>query len=514
VLPPQGAGVGIRKLSELEIDVDKDWNQKRIRNIGAPLTDLDVPRARAEDILSGVFDVARIPVIPTEKIADLAVTSAKIASGAVTTAKIADGAVTTAKIADRNVTRAKLEYPTENVSFGYLSCINKVTGIKRMTSGYLLITKDSFTDKSLFQMAQINYGSFNVSRVSNSDNLYDHTIHPPDATTDHKIRKVVNLNVYNLATESVDLADSGHGMRMSVSGSTIKGMRWLVTTPLDPLNLPTPTATITATDTTFASGYFGVSPLHYASPHGGTSSAISYLLPPASPSPPALAVVEVDVAGSGSEDDPFRPNLLTNLIEVDQSLDVPDFLKLEKKRYDVLKSKGFTDEEIKLLFGYIPQHQIDLNAVTFGSFELSPESSTNVITIQGDNPYQSGAVLRQVEFARGKGLRNFSAPRDFREAVELYRKLKSEFTHWLAGKDNFAYQCLGWEVLDLLQNVDFYYGELIEHQTHYSQLKQVPDFEIENRLAVLEDKLSRANVLIEERDKHIAKLKEIEKKGW
>ena len=67
VFPPQGAG-GISKLSELEIDVDKDWNQKRIRNIGAPLSDTDVPRARAEDILSGVFSLDRIPTITRAKL--------------------------------------------------------------------------------------------------------------------------------------------------------------------------------------------------------------------------------------------------------------------------------------------------------------------------------------------------------------------------------------------------------------------------------------------------------------
>jgi hypothetical protein len=69
--PPQGAGGvvgGIRKLSELEIDTDKDWLGFRIRNIGAPLTDADVPRARAEDILSGVFSLDRIPTITREKI--------------------------------------------------------------------------------------------------------------------------------------------------------------------------------------------------------------------------------------------------------------------------------------------------------------------------------------------------------------------------------------------------------------------------------------------------------------
>jgi hypothetical protein len=53
--------VVVPKLSLLIVDVDKDWGGKRIRNIGSPATSSDVPRARAEDILSGVFDPERIP---------------------------------------------------------------------------------------------------------------------------------------------------------------------------------------------------------------------------------------------------------------------------------------------------------------------------------------------------------------------------------------------------------------------------------------------------------------------
>jgi len=56
------------KLSLLEIDVDKDWSGKRITNVGAPLTSNDVPRARAEDILSGVFSPDRIPNLDAGKI--------------------------------------------------------------------------------------------------------------------------------------------------------------------------------------------------------------------------------------------------------------------------------------------------------------------------------------------------------------------------------------------------------------------------------------------------------------
>ena len=68
----------------------------------------NIPGLDASKIVSGVLDLARIPTIPTGKIADGAITTAKLASGAVTAAKLADGAVTTAKIASGAVTAAKL----------------------------------------------------------------------------------------------------------------------------------------------------------------------------------------------------------------------------------------------------------------------------------------------------------------------------------------------------------------------------------------------------------------------
>ena len=47
-------------LEQLEIDTDKNWNAKRIENLGAPTADTDAPRARAGDILSGRFGASRL----------------------------------------------------------------------------------------------------------------------------------------------------------------------------------------------------------------------------------------------------------------------------------------------------------------------------------------------------------------------------------------------------------------------------------------------------------------------
>jgi hypothetical protein len=152
----------------------------------------------------------------------------------------------------------------------------------------------------------------------------------------------------------------------------------------------------------------------------------------------------------------------------------------------------------------------DLDSVTWGAFEFNPESPTVVIAVVGDNPYKEGAVERQ----KAEAERWWRPPGDYREAVELYNQLRRDYPYWLAGKDSFAYQVLGLEIFEWLQNVDFYYGELIEHRTHYDQLRQVGDEEIRSRLNELIEKLSNVAGLSDERKKHIVKAKEVLKRGW
>jgi hypothetical protein len=415
---------------------------------------------------------------------------------------------------DLSVTRVKLEYPTADVSFAYLSAINKVVGVTRYTWSFWVATRDSFTDKAVFQMGQVNQWPVNGGRIVDRSDYYEHAINTGASAADHFLRKQVGSTTTTLATEAVDLDSSGEGMRLSISGSTLKGSRWLQTAPLDPLSLPTPTATVSATDTSFASGLYGFFPLREYYPHGGTDGTIAYLLAPASPLPPALLVLEAEAEGSGSGDDPLRPALGKDLVEVSQLAGLPDFLYREAKRYEILRAKGFADEEMRLVFGYVPQHQVDLDAVTWGAFEFSEKSPTNIIVVTGDNPYKQGAIQRQADYAKKKGLRVFDPPRNYGEAVALYSKLRGDFPHWLAGKDSMAYHALGWEELDAFQNVDFYYGELLEHKTHYDQLKQAPSWEIERRLLELKARLEKMAVLPEERDKHLRKVKELLKKGW
>lgn len=399
----------------------------------------------------------------------------------------------------RGLARSQLEYPTTNIDFAYLYIIGKA---KWDTNEYLE-TVDVFADKGVeFYIISIPPipSWIQHNRYTSTSNAYYTVLDTAASTADYRIDKIVNgVVTKGVGTEAVDLSSGAREkVKFESVGSTLKAYRADMTTPK-----------ITVTDTSFSSGLFGGALFEknyiYSIPQ------FLILRTPASPLPPSLAIAEFDIEGSGKFEDPFRPSFSKSLAEITSLTGLPDFLYESAKKYDVLVKKGFTEDEIKVLLGYIPQHQVDLDSVTFGSFEFHPDkASTVIVTITGDNPYQLGAIDRQ----KAKAKRVFTPPKTYDEAISLYNTLVKDYPHWLAGKDNFAYQTLGLEVFDYLQNVDFYYGELIEHKTHYNQLKQVQDWEMRNRLNELMNRLNKVTVLISERDKHINKLKEIMSKGW
>jgi len=415
------------------------------------------------------------------------------------------------------VTRAMLEVPTYNVSFAYLAAINQVIYGPILGSGIAILARTVFTDRATIAGTQPSNYAMMIARWNNQRTHYYNYLNPSASAADHDLWKVVNGTYSLLATESVDISSTGQGLAISCSGSTIKSLRWGVSGGIDPLNPGTASATLSATDTSITSGYYGPRALHYTYPHGYSDTTSAYLLLPMTPLPPALAVVEVEVEKREERGMlTYGPALERELVEVDQLQGLPQHLYLEAKRYNILRGKGFTDEEIELVFGYVPQHQVDLASVTWGAFELSPDSPTNIIVITGDNPYRQGAVERQVQRARRKNLKVLKPPKTYEEAVEMYKQLSRDFKHWLAGKDNFAYQVLGHEWLEPMAVADFYYGELVEHRTHYSQIKQVSDQELwfilgfwEMRLDAHKDKMPG-----NEYEVHKRKFVEIKKRGW
>ncbi|MCC5990380.1 MAG: hypothetical protein LM558_02570 [Thermosphaera sp.] len=304
-----------------------------------------------------------------------------------------------------------------------------------------------------------NAGVFNVARIQPNGWGYKQLIVSAATTADHYLYETRDGLDYQIGYEAVDVGNAYRVIMLSVSGSTLKAFRVDLTTPR-----------FTVTSTQYASGRFGflVPIVNDARIIQAMLMALStnHLRAPASPGPRAVAIIEVEFDVGG--------------------------IKLFK---DVDESRG-----------------IDRASVTVGAFEASPP--TSIVTVFSGNPYTGDrAIDVQKEYARSKGLKVLRPPKDYREAVEQYMSLRAE-CNWLAGKDSYAYQALGLEELDLFQNVDFYYGELLEHRTHYQQLKQVPDAKTRGRLEELADRLSKVTVLAEERDKHIAKAKKILRVGW
>lgn len=406
------------------------------------------------------------------------------------------------------ITRADLEYPTEDVNLAYLMAIDKAqeaynkygTPARGHTGTG---TVDSFTDKAIQWVTADD--SCCLGRVTTGPNSYM-VYYDKDATTaDFFILKRIGSNTSNLATEAVDIT-AVYLVKISISGSTIKAYRVDMTTPK-----------LTATDTDITSGEFAVSYWNIAG-YLPACTLTAILLAPSSPSPKPLRILEVETTKTEivreEKENRYIPNLLQDLREISQLTGLPDFLYREAKRYEVLKNKGFTDEEIELLLGSIPQHQVDLASVTFGSFEFRHDSPTNIVAIYGDNPYQSGAILKQEEAVKSKNLKVLKPPRDYLEAKQQYNELRKEFTHWSAGLHNWCYQMIGHEDFEGMQASDMYYGELIEHKTHYDQIKRVPDWELRRNLQRWKDRLKRGKILAEEREKHLRKLEEIERLGW
>ena len=360
---------------------------------------------------------------------------------------------------DRSVTKVKLEYPTEDVCFTYLKAIDKLQGFLKDFAGDWsgILTSDSFADKATQALLRNHCQAY--VRAS-SGNGYAVEISTPDSTKDFRIAKMVNNSVTLIATESVDLDDIYYTCKLSVSGSALEAYRDDMASPK-----------LSTTDTDLASGWCGVGRGWGEKVEMEHIILYTYLRAPSTPAPPAMVIIEVEVTGSGKPSDPFRPALA-----------------------EELSSKG----------------DMDYASVTWGLFDHKEGHATMLVFITGDNPYKPGAIDKQKQNTK----RNFTPPKDYTEAIDLYRSLKADYPSWLAGKDNFAYQCLGWELLDLFQNADFYYGEFIEHKTHYDQLKRVPSFEVERRVKYLIDKLSKVDALHTERDKHLKKLQEILKLGW
>jgi len=198
---------------------------------------------------------------------------------------------------DESVTRTKLEYPTVDVTIGYLIAINKLELNYRY--GYPIITTiDSWADRRLEGVA--SGGSYWMDggfylRFVDDKNWYFNRLYIPDASSDNAILKCVAGTETRLAYEPVDLTDHrANSLAFETIGTTLNNYRGTDA-------LPT-TVTVSATDTTFASGKAGICNIRPA------ESAV-WLKLPASRMPRVIAYFEVPITGTGKPYDPFTAQM-------------------------------------------------------------------------------------------------------------------------------------------------------------------------------------------------------------
>lgn len=140
------------------------------------------------------------------------------------------------------------------------------------------------------------------------DNYYHQYIEEAAATADHLLRKTVNGINITLATEAIDIYGGRiRSLKLSCQGSTIKAYRANLTTPK-----------LTATDTSFTSGKFGIGQSLGTANYLLTAEA--YLLakkvPAGSPNPQPIAAFEVPIIGRGTSDDPFRAKVPEEIVDL------------------------------------------------------------------------------------------------------------------------------------------------------------------------------------------------------
>jgi len=206
-------------------------------------------------------------------------------------------------IPEGGIARSQLEYPTENVNLGYLLAIGKAQF--RVRANNLeqvgLFTVDTFNDKAIKAFLH-DQGHF-FARQSNDDNsMYIAHINTTYPTMDFGIRKQVNGSETILGYEAIDLQDIAYLCKFSLNGSILKAYRDDMTTPK-----------ITATDTSLTSGFFGCGTADQL--RHNVNAYFGELLPPGSLATKPIAYFETPIVGSGTAEDPFRPQIPEEIVE-------------------------------------------------------------------------------------------------------------------------------------------------------------------------------------------------------
>jgi len=195
----------------------------------------------------------------------------------------------------------QLEERVDNLLWEMVAGRAKIFYEQHIDYTILFTFKDTYTDKAVKGVCASFYGIM-VARVTNDANFYELRLEQLATSADFAIAKYVAGSRTVLATEAIDFpANIAYLCKLEIEGSILRVYREDMTTPK-----------ITATDTTFTSGYFGAR--IWGAPGGGECSFVYpstvQLVDIGSADPPEpIRYYEIPVIGDGSFEDPFRPQL-------------------------------------------------------------------------------------------------------------------------------------------------------------------------------------------------------------
>ncbi|MEM4067266.1 MAG: hypothetical protein QXV17_10465 [Candidatus Micrarchaeaceae archaeon] len=350
--------------------------------------------------------------------------------------------------------RSQLEQPATDVSLHYLLAIGKadfigIYGVEPTNTHFL--TKDAYTDLAVVSRCTLIAGvSPGFFTIVGRSQIY-----PSDpGNNEYGIVFSPDLYIYKIVGGTVTQLGAEGGSFINWEEDTIKLSIQGSTLKAYRINMTSPK--ITVSDTSFSSGSFGIRDFKrsYLAATGHVKMGVdpfAYLTAAGSPHPSAKAIALVE----GFEQQPSDNNLLG-------------------KNWRI-KEEGFR----------------------WGAFEARYGEDYRAVIYDG--------VIDNCKFKKYRSINT-----SYIDALDIYREFKCGED--LAGKDDFAFQILGREELGYQAAADFYFGHLIEHKTHYRELKRCDAQFIRMALNNLKERLEETT--IGEADKHLNKVKIILSKGW
>ncbi len=371
--------------------------------------------------------------------------------------------------------------------FAYLAVIGRLAyGRTRLYYPATVVTLDDYTDKAVEAVAFSSNYPVMCGRHADPFNEYHNYLYYSGVAADHEFRKVVGGTITSLGVEGVDIGAIAHILCLSCEGSTIKSLRYEIVSPVKSIRDVTPTATLSTTDTDLTSGRFGVVPK--TGPEDGICDTLSArLIPPQTSLPRALGVAEFEVKGDGSDEAPFKPSMLEEIVEVREADVTPE-------EWVAVQGNPKGVDELPL---------VNRLSVTWGAFDYKGEATMVVTIRRGMGSYLDvDAVLKQSE----KAVKSWVVKDDIAYLEDIHKQLKRDRPEMIAGRHNFLYQTLGYEDFEPLAVADFYDG-FVQGIYDMKDLERVSRDELDATINMWLERLKKTKVSATEKRKHEKKLR-------